>query len=98
MPSSDEWVSVTNRQTLAERWARRVLARRAGGVGLTLWPLYFAADALRSWFQHDTVFLTLDLMALAMIGVSMWERYGFRQVVDRYESELRRLRPPADPA
>jgi hypothetical protein len=97
MSSSDESVSVTERQTLAERWARRVLARRAGATW-AIWLIYFTENAVVGWAKRDAVFLTLDLTALVAVGMLVWERYGFRQVVDRYESELRRLRPPPDPA
>ena len=86
-----DWTVITSRPAAAERWASWINARRS-----------FETPALAIVFATLAFFSPVpkEFSAVQMILVGvftataffLWERKGFRDLLSRHETELRRLR------
>ena len=89
--------AITPGPTAAERWAMRVVSKTVA-TSPAWWLAYWVVASVASWSRHEFVSLTFELTMLCATSVLRWERHGFRQLIDRYEGELRHLRATADVA
>ena len=91
----ERWTVITTPPARSERWAAWISARRSFetpllAIAMTGIALLTPAPEGYSGVQ---MLLVGFLLATAFL---MWERRGFRQLLDRHEAELARLRELSD--
>jgi hypothetical protein len=86
-------VTLLPRATSAQRWAKHIYVKQHWRSWPVLITALVALNAFRSWAHGDMVMLTLEVTSPALLSVMTWERRGFCQLIEEYETELRLLRP-----
>ena len=85
------WTVVTTPPARSERWAESISARKTFEAPLL--PLALAAGA---WLMKPPAgFSGVQMLFVGFLLATsflMWERAGFRQLLNRHEAELARLR------